>query len=123
MKWILIVLALAGMYYIQSQYRRVATAITQDNTVSCLVMAGNTLREEQSSSYIVGTIRNNCSRAFSNVTVVFKVEGPMDAKFNNHEGIYYAYERDVQPGERREFKTMFPVRKNGVYRFDRITAY
>jgi hypothetical protein len=39
------------------------------------------------------------------------------------EAIFYAYESDVRPGETRNFKSLFQIGKNAVYRFDGITAY
>jgi hypothetical protein len=86
-------------------------------------MLSSTTREEDRSTHIVGSIKNNCDRKIGHVTVLFKVDGPVDSKFNHRDAILYAYEIDVEPGETRAFKIMFAIGKNDTYRFDGITAY
>jgi hypothetical protein len=114
---------LALRFFVQDRYKTAMASAVAGATTSCITMGGNTTREIEGSTYIVGTIKNDCNRRFSNVTVVFKVDGELDSKMDRREAIFYAYERDLAPGETRNFKTMFQIRKDATYRFDRITGY
>jgi len=109
--------------FLQNRYQTVVTGVTTGRTSNCLAMLGSTTREEGRSTYIVGSIRNDCNRTIGHVTVVFKVDGPNDARFNHRDAIFYAYENDVRPGETRMFKTLFQIGKNDTYRFDGVNAY
>ena len=90
---------------------------------ACLALVGNTTREEEGLTYIVGSVKNSCDSEFSHVTVVFKLDRERGPTESLPEGIAYAYSRDVKPGETREFKTAMPVSKNSVYHFGEINAY
>jgi hypothetical protein len=109
--------------FLQDRYETAITAVATGNASNCLMMLGSTTREEDRSTHIVGSIRNNCDRKVGQVTIVFKVAGKVDSKFNQGEAIHYAYVRDLKPGETRAFKTMFSIGKNDTYRFDSITAF
>ena len=113
----------AVRYYIRQQYSNVVTEVTSGGPASCLTMLGSTTRDENHLTYIVGSFRNDCKRRVSHVTVVFRVPGPEDRNHYSRDAILYAYERDVEPGETRSFKTMFQAGQNAVFRFDRFNAY
>jgi hypothetical protein len=86
-------------------------------------MLGNTTTEENGSTFIIGSVRNNCDRKFSSVTISFKLDstpGPME---NMPTGGAYAYSRDVEPGQIAQFKSAWPVSRDATFRFDGITAY
>jgi hypothetical protein len=103
-------------------FRNFITSATSDKS-ACLEMLGNTTTEENGSTFIIGSVRNNCDRKFSNVTISFKLDstpGPME---NMPEGGAYAYGRDVEPGQIAQFKSALPVSRNATYRFDEIAAY
>lgn len=117
-------LAILGLRaFLQDRYRTVAASVTAGNAASCLTMLGNTTRETGGSTYIVGSIKNDCDRKIGQATIVFKADGSVDSNLGRREAILYAYERDLEPGETRQFKTMFPIQKNAAYRFDEITAF
>ena len=121
---LLAILAFLGLrWFLQHQYQTVITAATSPGPSSCLTMLGNTTRDEDGRTYIVGAFRNDCGRRVSHVTLIFKAPGPVDSKFNSRDAFFQAYESDVQPGETRHFKTMFGVGKDTIYRFDRFAAY
>jgi hypothetical protein len=109
--------------FLQHQYKTVITEATSGGPASCLTLLGSTTRDENRMTYIVGNFRNDCKRSVSQVTVVFRVPGPADSKFNSRDAVLYAYERNVAPGEVRQFKTMFQAGKNSVSRFDHFAAY
>lgn len=114
---------LAVRSFLQDRYETVMTSVATGRASNCINMLGSTTRDEDRATYIVGNIKNRCDRAVSQVTVIFKVDGAADAKFNHRDRIFYAYERDVKPGETRTFKTMFAIGKNDTYRFDGINAF
>ena len=61
-------------------------------------MPGSTTAEEDGLAYVAGSIQNNCTFKFGQVTVLFKmygVSGPMEGM---SEGSIYGYSRDVVPG-------------------------
>jgi hypothetical protein len=101
--------------------RSLVTSASTDK--ACLVMEGNTTREEDRRTYIVGSIRNTCDRKLDHVTINFKLDRPADSNLGRSEVPVYAYVNDVQPGETRQFKTMFPVARNTIYRYDGMSAY
>jgi len=113
----------AVRYYIRRQYNNVMTEVTSGGPASCLTMMGSTTRDENHFTYIVGSFRNDCARQVGQVTVIFKVSGPEDRNHYSRDAILYAYERDIEPGEVRNFKTMFQAGKNAVFRFDHFNAY
>src|SRR6266849_2488906 len=109
-------------YALNAWCRKYVSTRATGKAPSCLAMLGNTTREEEGRSYIIGSIKNKCDYKFSQVTVLFKLDrepGPMESL---PEGIAYAYSSDVEPGETREFKTALPISKNATYRFDGINA-
>src|SRR5262249_13592969 len=104
-------------------FRSFVTSATADKAASCLSMVGNTTREENGFTYIIGSIRNNCDRKIDHVTIAFKLERPSGSKFNLPDAPILAYANDVQAGETKNFKTTFSIGKNAIYRFDRMTAF
>jgi len=90
---------------------------------ACLVMLGNTTREEENLTYIIGSIKNNCDYRIDQVTVLFKLDRMPGPTESLPEAVAYAYVSDVKPGETREFRTALPVSKNSTYHFDGINAY
>jgi hypothetical protein len=118
------VLALVALRsFLNGRFRETVTAATTNQAGACLEMLGNTTREIDRYTYLVGSIRNNCDRKFSHVTIAFKHERLIDAKNTRPNSPILAYSSDMQPFETREFKTMFRVDKTLTYRFDGITAY
>jgi hypothetical protein len=113
-----LVLRYAALYGIHSVVTSAST-----NKAACLEMVGNTTREEQGRTYIVGSIRNTCDRKVDHVTINFKVDRPADSNLGRSGGPIYAYSDDVLPGENRQFKTMFPIGKDIIYRYDGMTAF
>ena len=89
----------------------------------CLEMLGKTTSEEEGLTYITGSLKNNCSRKFSLVTVVFKFDRTPGPTQNLPEAIAYAYSSDVAPGETRQFKSALPISNNSTFRLDGINAY
>ena len=114
---------LAIGYVTRTLFRDFILSATSDKAAACLEMLGNTTTEENGTSYIVGSVRNNCDRRFGNVMVTFKLDrqpGPME---NMSEYPISAYARDVEPGQTAQFKTVLPVSKDATYRFDAISAF
>jgi hypothetical protein len=120
---ILVLVSIFALGYItRPLFRNFITSATSDKS-ACLELLGNTTTEENGVAFIIGSIRNNCDRKFSNVTISFKLDStprPMDSL---PEAGAYAYSRDVQPGQIAQFKSALPVSKNSTYRFDGISAY
>jgi len=93
------------------------------NKSACLEIMGNTTTEENGSTYIVGSVRNNCDRKFGYVTVTFKLDRQPGSSGAFSETTVSAYSRDIGPGQTKEFKSFAPVSKNSTYRFDAISAF
>ena len=104
-------------------FQNYVTSRASGKAPGCLAMLGNTTSEENGLTFIIGSIKNNCDRRFSNVTVVFKLERERGPTENLPEAVAYAYSSDVEPGEIRQFKTALPISKNSIYHFDEINAY
>ena len=117
-------IAILGVRYaVHEWYRnRLIPAVTA-NATSCLALQGNTTSEQDGRTYIVGSIRNNCDRRFSQVTISFKLDRPPGASESLPQAIVTAYVRDVQPAAAAKFKTAMPVSKNATYRFDGFSAF
>ena len=120
------ILGLIGFFalrqFLLHQYRTVITAATTDKAARCLVMLGNTTSEQDGFTFIIGSIRNNCDQKFGSVTITFKLDPPSGSTAYRTEGIAYAYSRDVQPHETRQFKSAVHI-SNATYRFDAIRAF
>ena len=119
---ITLVCIFAAGYITRPLFQSFITSATSDKS-ACLEMLGNTTTEESGSTYIIGSIRNNCDRKFGSVTISFKLDrqhGPME---NFSEASVSAYSRDLEPGQTKEFKSFSPVSKNTTYRFDSISAF
>jgi hypothetical protein len=106
-------------------YSRVTSAATQDNS-SCLVLAGSTTSEENSRTYIIGTVRNDCDRRFLAVTVSFKVSqrspfanGGDDRMPDMH---VTAHGTNLASGESMQFKTQSFMNMTG-YQLESINGF
>jgi hypothetical protein len=118
-----LIVIVAASYWIRTSFEEAVTSITSDKTSSCLSLLGNTTSEENGRTYIVGSLRNNCDRKFSQVTVLFK-PGPASVGTTvMPDAGAYAYTSDVKPGETRTFKSALPVSQDSSYRFDGFNAY
>lgn len=120
---ILTLLCLVGLGFITRPLFRTFILSAASDKLSCLEVLGNTTTEDNGTTYIIGSVRNNCDRKFSSVTISFKLDrtpGPMETM---PEASAYAYARDVTPGQTVQFKSAIPVSKNATYRFDRVTGY
>ena len=155
MKLIAIILGLvalvAARYALHTGFRSLVISATTDKAATCLAMLGNTTREQEGLTYIVGSIKNNCDQKFGHVTVAFKIDRPSGStvglpeaidpygsrvqsgqtqKFKPSgstidlpEALVLAYSSDVKPGETRNFKTAMHISANSTYRFDGIKAF
>ncbi len=126
MKEVLGVVAVAlVLLYIRSIYQGTTSAVTQGGDTSCLKVLGSTTSEQDGGTYIVGSVRNECGRNYPSVTVVFKLDasGPEAKTFRSPGAYAQAYIRDLKPSEMKRFKTALPIPKNGLYHFDKITAF
>ena len=146
----LLIAFVAVRYAMREAFRSLVTSVTTDKAATCLVMLGNTTREEEKFTYIVGSIKNNCDQKFGQVTIAFKldrssgstlslpeainpygsrVQSGQTQKFKPGstidlpEALVFAYSRDVKPFETRNFKTAMHVSANSTYRFDGIKAF
>lgn len=141
------VVALLGVRYaIQQGFRSVITGVTSDQAAVCLSLSGSTTAVENGNTDIIGTIRNDCNRKFSHVTVSFKLDrsssayaaaeistalhpgaapdrSPRRPAMELPEAVILAYVRDVLPGETRKFKSSSHIHKNAIFRFDRISGF
>ena len=108
----------AFLYGVQSIVTSAST-----NQASCLSMLGNTTRDVDGQTYIVGSIRNDCSRRMDHIVIKFKIDRPADSNLGRSDVPISVYSNDVAPGETREFKSMFPIAKNTIFRYDGMTAY
>ena len=109
-------------YFVRGVFQGVVHQATTNST-SCLALLGSTTSEQDGHTYIVGSVRNNCTRQFSSVTVSFKLDRPRGAMQNFSQAIAYAYTRDLKPSETRSFKSAVPLSKDVTYRFDGFNAY
>ncbi|HTS61765.1 MAG TPA: hypothetical protein VMH28_07055 [Candidatus Acidoferrales bacterium] len=114
---------LAVRSLIQNQYENVMAGVATGDASKCLAMAGNTTSEEDGRTYIVGSVRNTCTREIRQVTIAFKLDRQRDAKADLPGAPVFAYVNDVKAGETRRFKTAFPVGKDAIYRFDGFNAF
>jgi hypothetical protein len=117
---------LGAIYAVNLGVRGYLVSATSDKALSCLEMLGNTTTEEEGVTRIVGSVRNNCDRRFSNVTVVFD----LDRSTSENAAIrdmpdtkVAAYGRDLEPGATIQIKSVIPLGKDPIYRFDKIIAY
>ena len=91
-------------------------------SASCLAMLGSTTSEENGHTYIIGNIRNNCSRTVGSVTVFFKLDR-RGVKETVQGATVAAYTRDLKVGETRRFKSTMAIGEDSTFRFDTIVAY
>jgi hypothetical protein len=121
---LLVLIAILGVIY-------AASGVFKDYIISnstgkgppCLELLGKSTRDDEGRTYIIGSIRKNCTRKFSSVTVVFKLDRVPGPTESLPEGIAYAYVRDIAPGETRQYKSALPVSRDATFRLDTINAY
>ena len=99
--------------------QKVISGTKEANT--CLALVGSTTTYDNGSTYIVGSVKSDCSRTFSSVTVTFK----LDSSGNDfgHDRLVFAYGRNIAPGETLEIRTNTPVPFGATYRLDSIHAF
>jgi hypothetical protein len=68
-----VIVLLGVRYAIQEGFRSALTSITSDQA-ACLSLSGSTTAVENGNTDIIGTIKNDCDRKFSQVTVSFKLD-------------------------------------------------
>lgn len=108
--------------YVQRAFETSVTSAAR-GTSGCLVMKGSTTNEQDSHTYIVGSIQNTCERKISQATVVFKLAKRGGSMDDTSEAIVYAYVRDLGHGETKKFKSAFSIPKDAVFHFDRINGF
>jgi hypothetical protein len=139
-----IILGIAALfavrYVLSKAVRHVVTTATTDYAANCLSVIGHTTRVQDGVTYIVGTFKNGCDRRFSQVTLKFQIDpssrtawtpfasGVKDdraprAALDLPSAPIFAYRRDVQPGETREFKSAYRIPENAIYRFERVSGF
>ena len=113
---IALILIAGGLRFV---YSRVMSAATTDADISsCLMLEGNTTTVENGVTYITGTVRNDCERGFSNVTVIFNLLG--DDTFGQRTAMGYA--RGLVPHGTVPFQTQ-GIRKYEGHRLDSIHGF
>ena len=139
----------AARYVLREGMQSLVKTVTTDKAAACLQMLGNTTREEERFTYIVGSVRNTCDQKFSSVTITFKLDRtsgsslglpnavpspyrpkgqtqtfkPSESPIDLPQAIAYAYVSDVKPGETRSFKSAIHIPAISTYRFDAIQAF
>ena len=117
-------IAILALGYVSTRwFRNRLVSMTASNPSRCIEVLGSTTSEVDGRTYIVGSIKNNCQRSFGHVTIFFKLErttGPIDGL---PAGVAYASDRDVKPGETRDFKSTLPISKDSLFRVDGINAF
>jgi len=110
---------------VHNTFRKLVTgaATASERRSACIVMAGNTTRDEEGATYIVGQIRNDCDQTINDVTISFQLDPGPESRFNTSGAYAIAYSRDVRPGETRPFKTVVPIGRKTTYHFSKIRAY
>jgi hypothetical protein len=106
---------------ITDSYVDTVATVSSGGQKTCLEVLGTTTGEEDGKAYVIGNVRNNCSRAVGQTTVVFTVDPESGSRSSG--ATLYAYVRDLKPGQTRRFKTMFPIPKNRTYHFEGINAF
>jgi len=99
------------------------TKAVSRNPATCMKMLGSTTNEQDGGTYIVGSVRNDCDSTVGSVTVTFKIQMGYGKDSPWHEGVGYAYVRNIKAGETQRFKSAVPVGKNAIIRFDKIVAF
>jgi hypothetical protein len=98
-------------------------SLTAGPELSCLVLAGCTTREISGVTRIIGSVRNDCTRRFGNVTVALRLyRSDRFSKANLPETVIAGYVRDLEPGQTKDFQTL-PVGREAAFRLEKITGY
>jgi hypothetical protein len=118
-----LIAVVAIIYAARVGLRTLIGSASQGVSPTCLELVGKTTREDEGRTYIVGSVRNDCTRKYGSVTVVFKLDRRPGPTESLPQGIAYAYIRDLVPGETRPFKSAFPVSRDTTFLFDAINAY
>ena len=117
-----LIAVLAVIYAASGLFRNYLVSISTGKAPGCLEMLGKTTTEEEGLTFIISSIKNNCGRKYSQVTVVFKMDrmpGPIE---NLPAFVAYAYSSDVESGETRRFKSALTISRNTTFRLDEINA-
>jgi len=121
---LLLVALLAIRSAVTGGFQTALTSATTNKSGQCLVLAGATTSLRDNGTYIVGSVRNQCDRGFLDVTVVFKLDPPMQGNMSHSSGFYsQAYLRDVKPNELRQFKSVMPVPADTIFHLDSIRGF
>jgi len=119
---ILMIALIAGAWFIRSRFQTVMASATTDSS-KCIAVTGITTTEDESRSWIIGNVRNDCERRFSQVTVNFGADPVAGPTGDLPATPAYAYIRNVEAGETRSFKTAFPIASGVTYRLSGINAF
>jgi hypothetical protein len=113
---IALILIAGGLRFVYS--RVISAATTDTDTSTCLMLEGNTTTVENGVTYITGTVRNDCDRGFSNVTVTFQLLG--DDTFGQQTAMGYA--RGLVPHGTVPFQTQ-GIHKYEGHRLEAIRGF
>lgn len=117
------VIALVAVFLVIGGFRflfnHVMSAATEDNS-TCLVLEGSTTTEDNHVTYIIGTVRNGCSRRFLNVNISFKLNPQPNGMVQA--GYVTAHASNLEPGQSLEFKTTGFTNNNG-YQLDKLSGF
>jgi hypothetical protein len=112
--FVLIIVAVAG-YTARAWFGSHVVSMITSKGPDCLEVLGSTTAEEEGSTFIVGSFKNNCDQGFGSVTILFSLDRTPGPLGDLPEGVAYAYSRDIKAGEIRDFKTALPVSRNATY--------
>jgi hypothetical protein len=109
-----LVVILFGVRY---AYDRVMSGAASDTSL-CLILDESATTVENNKTYITGTIRNDCGRWFTTVSIRFKLYG--DNTFGQPTAVGYA--RNLDPHGTAPFKTQGIIRYEG-HKLDEIKGF
>ena len=118
--WIGLILIGLTLYMGGRLFHKTLVTALDTKTPACLTLAGSTISEQDGVSRIVGTVRNDCTRKFFIVNVVFA----LDRKDSTFAGGAKAIGsvRDIAAGTSATFQTL-PVGRDTSYRFEEINSF
>src|SRR5262245_35310645 len=87
---------LVARYALRQGFESVVKSVTTDKAATCLEMLGNTTRDEDRFTYIVGSIRNNCDQKIGDVTVSFKLDRSSGSSLGLPQTVTSPYGRRTQ---------------------------
>jgi hypothetical protein len=120
-----LIIVLGVSYYLRTHFAEWITTAVSSSTPTCFELVGSTTSEDEGVTNIVGSIRNNCTRKYLFVQIVFTLDNtnPDAAMRDRTGGSAVAVVRDLEPGDTSQFKTVIPVPKDASFRLEGITAY